>query len=140
MADPREEILRGLFAEILDRDEVLPEDNFFKLGGHSLLAGKLTNRVRGALGLQAAIRDVFLAPTPGSCSAASTNAATDPGARPSGRCRPSTAPTRSPSRTPSAGSGSWAASKDRPRPTTPPWCSTWRPGPTRPSWRRPYGT
>ncbi|MFD9649054.1 condensation domain-containing protein, partial [Streptomyces sp. NPDC059082] len=62
--DPREEILRGLFAEILDRDEVLPEDNFFKLGGHSLLAGKLTNRVRGALGLQAAIRDVFLAPTP----------------------------------------------------------------------------
>ncbi|MEU1225699.1 condensation domain-containing protein [Streptomyces sp. NPDC005828] len=63
-ADPREEILRGLYAEVLDRDEVLPEDNFFKLGGHSLLAGKLTNRIRGALGLQAAIRDVFLAPTP----------------------------------------------------------------------------
>ncbi|MFF0477531.1 condensation domain-containing protein [Streptomyces sp. NPDC004284] len=63
-ADPREEILRGLFAEVLDRDEVLPGDNFFKLGGHSLLAGKLTNRIRGALGLQAAIRDVFLAPTP----------------------------------------------------------------------------
>ncbi|MFE5591000.1 condensation domain-containing protein [Streptomyces sp. NPDC056549] len=64
VTDPREEIIRGLFAEVLDRDEVLPEDNFFKLGGHSLLAGKLTNRIRGALGLQAAIRDVFLAPTP----------------------------------------------------------------------------
>ncbi|MFJ7956211.1 condensation domain-containing protein [Streptomyces sp. NPDC096319] len=64
VTDPREEILRGLFAEVLDRDEVHPEDNFFKLGGHSLLAGKLTNRIRGALGLQAAIRDVFLAPTP----------------------------------------------------------------------------
>ncbi|SEE02211.1 condensation domain-containing protein [Streptomyces sp. TLI_105] len=64
VTDPREEILRGLFAEVLDRDEVLPDDNFFKLGGHSLLAGKLTNRIRGALGLQAAIRDVFLAPTP----------------------------------------------------------------------------
>ncbi|MEV0448940.1 condensation domain-containing protein [Streptomyces sp. NPDC050600] len=64
-ADPREEILRGLFAEILGRDEVLEGDNFFKLGGHSLLAGKLTNRIRGALGLQAAIKDVFLAPTPG---------------------------------------------------------------------------
>ncbi|MER7621816.1 condensation domain-containing protein [Streptomyces sp. NPDC126503] len=63
-ADPREEILCGLFAAVLDRDDVLPEDNFFKLGGHSLLAGKLTNRVRAALGLQAAIRDVFLAPTP----------------------------------------------------------------------------
>ncbi|WP_435190325.1 condensation domain-containing protein [Streptomyces sp. bgisy126] len=62
--DPREEILRGLFAEILGREEVLPGENFFKLGGHSLLAGKLTNRVRGALGLRAAIRDVFLAPTP----------------------------------------------------------------------------
>ncbi|MFJ3089810.1 condensation domain-containing protein [Streptomyces sp. NPDC086838] len=63
-ADPREEILRGLFAEVLGRDEVGPDDSFFKLGGHSLLAGKLTNRVRKALGVQAAIRDVFLAPTP----------------------------------------------------------------------------
>jgi non-ribosomal peptide synthetase component F len=64
-ADPREEILRSLFAEVLGRDEVLPSDNFFKLGGHSLIAGKLTNRIRSALGLRAAIRDVFLAPTPG---------------------------------------------------------------------------
>ncbi|WP_330241430.1 condensation domain-containing protein [Streptomyces sp. NBC_00525] len=63
-ADPREEILRGLFAEVLGRDEVGPDDSFFKLGGHSLLAGKLTNRIRKALGVQAAIRDVFLAPTP----------------------------------------------------------------------------
>ncbi|MGO4636780.1 condensation domain-containing protein, partial [Streptomyces sp. 2RAF24] len=64
-ADPRVEILRGLFAEVLGRDEVLEGDNFFKLGGHSLLAGKLTNRIRGALGLQATIKDVFLASTPG---------------------------------------------------------------------------
>ncbi|MYQ76396.1 MULTISPECIES: condensation domain-containing protein [unclassified Streptomyces] len=63
-ADPREEILRGLFAEVLGRDDVGPDDSFFKLGGHSLLAGKLTNRIRKALGVQAAIRDVFLAPTP----------------------------------------------------------------------------
>jgi len=63
-ADPREEILRGLFAEVLRRDEVGADDSFFKLGGHSLLAGKLTNRIRKALGVQAAIRDVFLAPTP----------------------------------------------------------------------------
>ncbi|MGW1468147.1 condensation domain-containing protein [Streptomyces sp. NPDC002308] len=63
-ADPREEILRGLFAEVLGRDEVGPGDSFFKLGGHSLLAGKLTNRIRKALGVQAAIRDIFLAPTP----------------------------------------------------------------------------
>ncbi|MEU8506652.1 condensation domain-containing protein [Streptomyces brevispora] len=64
-ADPREEVLRSLFAEILGRDEVLASDNFFKLGGHSLLAGKLANRIRATLGLRAAIRDIFLAPTPG---------------------------------------------------------------------------
>ncbi|MEU1279295.1 condensation domain-containing protein [Streptomyces sp. NPDC005805] len=63
-ADPREEILRGLFAEVLGREEVAPGENFFKLGGHSLLAGKLTNRIRAALGTEAVIRDVFLAPTP----------------------------------------------------------------------------
>ncbi|MEW2557208.1 condensation domain-containing protein, partial [Streptomyces zhihengii] len=63
-ADPREEILCGLFAGTLGRETYGPDDNFFKLGGHSLLAGRLANRVHGALGLRAAIRDVFLAPTP----------------------------------------------------------------------------
>ncbi|MEU5366905.1 condensation domain-containing protein [Streptomyces sp. NPDC005925] len=61
---PREEILCGLFAEVLGRDTVTADANFFRSGGHSLLAGKLVNRVRGALGVQAGIRDLFLAPTP----------------------------------------------------------------------------
>ncbi|MEU6485725.1 condensation domain-containing protein [Streptomyces sp. NPDC046887] len=64
MADPRREILCGLFAEVLGREEFAPDGNFFKSGGHSLLAGRLVNRIRGALGLDAAIRDLFLAPTP----------------------------------------------------------------------------
>ncbi|MEV6959830.1 condensation domain-containing protein [Streptomyces sp. NPDC051207] len=61
---PREEILCGLFAEVLGRDCLAADANFFRSGGHSLLAGRLVNRVRGALGLQLGIRDLFLAPTP----------------------------------------------------------------------------
>ncbi|MEU3062857.1 condensation domain-containing protein [Streptomyces subrutilus] len=61
---PREEILCGLFAEVLGREALAADANFFKSGGHSLLASKLVNRVRGALGLELGIRDLFLAPTP----------------------------------------------------------------------------
>ncbi|HET9381507.1 MAG TPA: condensation domain-containing protein, partial [Streptomyces sp.] len=64
-ADTRVEILTALFAEALGRDEEFTaHSNFFKSGGHSLLAGKLANRVRSVLGVEAGIRDLFLAPTP----------------------------------------------------------------------------
>ncbi|MFR9758224.1 non-ribosomal peptide synthetase, partial [Streptomyces sp. TR06-5] len=60
---PRQEILCGLFAELLGGRVVGIDDDFFRIGGHSLLAARLTARVRGALNAELTVRDVFRQPT-----------------------------------------------------------------------------
>ncbi|MFE3285460.1 amino acid adenylation domain-containing protein, partial [Streptomyces sp. NPDC059233] len=58
-----EEVLCGLFAEVLGLERVGAEDSFFELGGDSLLATRLIARVRSVLDVEIGIRDVFRGPT-----------------------------------------------------------------------------
>ncbi|HEX9935694.1 MAG TPA: amino acid adenylation domain-containing protein, partial [Longimicrobium sp.] len=57
-----EEVLAGIWAELLKVERVGRRDDFFKLGGHSLLAVRVVSRVRQVLGVEAAIGDLFVRP------------------------------------------------------------------------------
>ena len=60
---PVEAQLAGLFAEVLKRDQVARNANFFSLGGHSLLAIRLLGRISKTFGVRLALRALFDAPT-----------------------------------------------------------------------------
>src|SRR6185295_17197740 len=60
---PAEELLAGIWGEVLGRAEIGPGDDFFDLGGHSLLVGQVLARVRAAFGVDLPVRAAFEART-----------------------------------------------------------------------------
>ncbi|WP_143144973.1 non-ribosomal peptide synthetase, partial [Streptomyces humi] len=62
-ATATEELLAGIWAQVLGVDRVGVEDNFFELGGHSLLATRVASRVRTVFGVELALSTVFEQPT-----------------------------------------------------------------------------
>ncbi|MEG4288204.1 amino acid adenylation domain-containing protein [Microcoleus sp. C2C3] len=59
---PTQEVLGGIWAEVLGLEQIGIYDNFFELGGHSLLATQVISRLRQAFGVELPLRCLFESP------------------------------------------------------------------------------
>ena len=62
-ATPAEELLAGIWAQVLGITRVGATDSFFDLGGHSLLATQVISRIRVVFGAEIPLADLFDHPT-----------------------------------------------------------------------------
>ena len=58
-----EQLLAGIWREVLRLEQVGIHDNFFELGGHSLKATQVISRVRETLQVELPVRRIFETPT-----------------------------------------------------------------------------
>ena len=65
---PVEEMVAGIWSEVLGVEGIGSEDNFFELGGHSLLATQAIARLREAFKIELPLRVLFESPTVASLS------------------------------------------------------------------------
>ncbi|MEH2128463.1 amino acid adenylation domain-containing protein [Nostoc sp.] len=60
---PAEEVLAGIWTQVLGVNQVGIHDNFFELGGHSLLATQIISRIAKTLGVNIPLQSLFEFPT-----------------------------------------------------------------------------
>ncbi len=65
-----EEVVAGIWSDVLGLEEVGVEDNFFELGGHSLLAMTIIARVASSFRVEIPVRRIFETPTVAALSSA----------------------------------------------------------------------
>jgi amino acid adenylation domain-containing protein len=66
---PTEEILGGIWSELLGREGLGSQDDFFALGGHSVLATQAVSRIREDFRVELPLREIFETPTLGHVAA-----------------------------------------------------------------------
>jgi acyl carrier protein len=68
-ASHTEQVLAGIWTDLMKLEQVGRHDNFFELGGHSLLAAQVMARVKRLLNCELPVRALFEAPTVSELSA-----------------------------------------------------------------------